>query len=133
MGMGAVAVHFRSSVRACTTFVGTTALAVPLALLVPAWAPTAAAATKYTVTATIPVVNANDGPSIAIDSASHRAYVTSYLGNALTVLDTSTNSFVTTIQLSSPTSVVVDSIPIELVKASRPALLPPVGGLSRPT
>ena len=131
--MGAVAVHFRSSVRACTTFVGTTALAVPLALLVPAWAPTAAAATKYTVTATIPVVNANDGPSIAIDSASHRAYVTSYLGNALTVLDTSTNSFVTTIQLSSPTSVVVDSIPIELVKASRPALLPPVGGLSKPT
>jgi YVTN family beta-propeller protein len=125
-GLVTMAIRVRASVRTCATLVGTLALPLPLSLLVPAFSPAAVAATKYVVTATVPVAHGLLGPSVAVDPTSHRAYVTSYLGNAVSVIDTGTNTLVVSIPVPHPASVAVDEIPTQLVNAWRPALLPPI-------
>jgi YVTN family beta-propeller protein len=92
-------------------------VAASAAALAPVFEPTASATTTYAVTATIGVGHLGSGGSIAVDSGTHRAYVTSYLDGRVAVLDTSTNSLVGSIVVGTgPVGVAIDTIPTQVVK-----------------
>lgn len=105
----------------------TAAVAASAAALAPVFEPTAHATTTYAVTATIGVGSEGDGGSIAVDSRTHRAYVTSYFDKDVTVIDTSTNQAMGTIGVGSgPLGVAIDTIPTHPVKEfAEPAIVPP--------
>lgn len=88
------AVRTATSPRLTRTVVIATiaALAMSMAVLAPVFEGTAHATSAYAVTATIPVGHQLDGGSIAVDSATHRGYVTSYDDNSVTVIDTGNNT-----------------------------------------
>ncbi|HEX7107021.1 MAG TPA: cell wall-binding repeat-containing protein [Acidothermaceae bacterium] len=79
----------------------------------------------YAVTATIGVGDEHTAGSIAVDSRTKRAYVTSYGDNSVKVIDTTTNAVVSTVAVGrSPIGVVVDTIPTQLVNAAVPGIVP---------
>jgi len=87
----------------------TAAVAMSTAVLAPVFQATADATTAYAVTATIPVGNQNDGGSIAVDSLTHRGYVTSFDDNAVTVIDTGANTATGSIPVGAgPLGVAID-------------------------
>ena len=90
----------------------TAAVAVSTAVLVPVFQATADAASAYAVTATIAVGNQAGGGSIAVDSLTHRGYVTSFNDSKLTVIDTGPNAAIGSIAVgSSPIGVALDTFP----------------------
>jgi YVTN family beta-propeller protein len=112
------AIHNASSLR-LSRAVGvatTAAVAVATTVLVPALQATAHATTAYALSATIGVGDESEGGSIAVDSSTHRAYVTSYHDNALRIINTSTN----TGGLSTPVG--VDPIGVAIDTIGTPAM-----------
>ncbi len=113
----------------------------PLAVLVPVFSIPAAAATTYAVTSTIPVAQEQGGGSIAVDSPTQRAYVTSYDGNSVTVINTANNTVVTSIAVGShPNGVAIDTLPNHVIAGmaqanavNRPAIVPPPVVQTAPT
>src|SRR5665213_2789504 len=90
----------------------TAAVAVSTAVLVPVFQATADAASAYAVTAMIAVGNQAGGGSIAVDSDTHRGYVTSFNDSKLTVIDTGPNAAIGSIAVgSSPIGVALDTFP----------------------
>jgi len=113
VGMVAVtAVHTARSPRlAHAVVVATTAaVAVSTTVLLPVFQATADATSTYAVTATIGVGDQTFG-SIAVDSGTHRGYVTSFHNDTLTVIDTGTNAVLrSTVVGSGPIGVAIDTI-----------------------
>jgi YVTN family beta-propeller protein len=122
------AVHIARSPRLARAFaVATTAaVAASTAVLLPVFQATANATTTYAVTATIGVGHLGSGGSIAVDSRTHRGYVTSYDDGKLTIINTSTNAAIGSIAVGAfPLGVAVDTIPTHVVKtAAEPAIVP---------
>ena len=118
----------RSPRRARIVVMATTAaVATSAAVLAPVFQPTANATTTYAVTATVGVGNEGSGGSIAVDSRTHRAYVTSHADNQVSVINTGTNAAAETITVGSgPVGVAIDTIPTHIVKEfAEPAIVPP--------
>lgn len=90
----------------------TAALAVATTVLAPAFQATAHAASPYSVTATIGVGNEAESGSIAVDSATHRGYVTSFVDSAVTIINTSTNEVAGSVAVgANPIGVGIDTVP----------------------
>src|SRR5450755_713016 len=105
------AVHIARPRLARAVVVATTAaVAVSTTVLLPVFQATADATSTYAVTATIGVGDQTFG-SIAVDSGTHRGYVTSFHNDTLTVIDTGTNAVLrSTVVGSGPIGVAIDTI-----------------------
>jgi YVTN family beta-propeller protein len=109
-------------------------LVASIATLAPIFEPPAAAAPTYTVSATVGAGNEGNGGSIAVVPSIHRAYVTSYLGDNVTVIDTSNNTVVGSIAVGNgPIGVAVDTIPVTPVKHLTANSLPDGPVIAPPT
>ena len=106
------AVHIARPRLARAVVVATTAaVAVSTTVLLPVFQATADASSAYAVTATIGVGSEGTGGSIAVDSGTHRGYVTSYDDSRLTIINTSTNTVVGSVAVGSgPIGVAIDTI-----------------------
>jgi YVTN family beta-propeller protein len=110
-------------------------LVASIATLTPVFEPAAAAAAAtYAVSGTIPVGNENGGGTIAIASSTHRAYVASYDGNSVAVINTSTETVLSSIMVGrGPVGMAVDTIPTQLVKGLDTNPLAEHGSITPPT
>src|SRR5664279_2907372 len=104
------AVHIARPRLARAVVVATTAaVAVSTTVLLPVFQATADATSTYAVTATIGVGDQTFG-SIAVDSGTHRGYVTSFHNDTLTVIDTGTNAVLRSMVVGSgPIGVAIDT------------------------
>lgn len=86
----------------------------------------------FAVTATIPVGGSPN--AVAVDPALHRAFVTNFDDDTVSVIDTTTDTLATTAPVGMrPTGIAIDDVPPRVVKTqAAPALVTPVT-TSRPT
>ena len=110
------AVHIARPRLARAVVVATTAaVAVSTTVLLPVFQATADATSTYAVTATIGVGDQTFG-SIAVDSGTHRGYVTSFHNDTLTVIDTGTNTVLRSMVVGSgPIGVAIDTFGTRLL------------------
>jgi YVTN family beta-propeller protein len=134
VAMGVIGSGKLSKPRFASTAALSVCVVASITTLAPVFAPVAAAMATYAVSATIPVGNENGGGTIAIASSTHRAYVASYDGNSVTVINTSTETVLSSIMVGrGPTGMAVDTIPTQLVKGLDTNPLAERGSITPPT
>lgn len=124
----------RSSKARLASIATVSVIVASIGAVTPVFEPIAAAAATYAVSETIPVANENGGGAIAVASSTHRAYVTSTDGNSVTVINTSTETVLSSVTVGrGPGSIAVDTIPTQLVKTLDTNPLAEGGGITPPT